>query len=167
MDFSCWHLMAGVAIWFSNLTHLLSCVWFLCDLVCGFSVCLTCVGGHSFSHSMNTHESLVRFDGLLDSFSCRLGWVYGHVSRASLLVHDFVLLMLLLVLLMIGPLRASRRFVLIITLAPFFKLISHGMLLRETQRLHFRTKFCILLTLMISWVHICCIQVLGSQVLID
>jgi hypothetical protein len=66
-----------------------------------------------------------------------------------LLVYDFVLVMLLLVL-MIGPLIASRRFVLIIILALFFELISHDMFLRETQRLHFRTKFCILLTLMIS-----------------
>jgi hypothetical protein len=30
-------------------------------------------------------------------------------------------------------LRASGRFVLMITLAPFFKLISHGMLLRGAQ----------------------------------
>jgi hypothetical protein len=47
-------------------------------------------------------------------------------------------------------LRVSRHFVLMTTLALFFELISHGMFLRETQRLHFRTKFCILLTLMIS-----------------
>jgi hypothetical protein len=33
----------------------------------------------------------------------------------------------------VGPLRASRRFVLIITLALFFELISHGMLLMGTQ----------------------------------
>jgi hypothetical protein len=65
-------------------------------------VCLTCVGGHSFSHSMITHEPLVRFDGLLDSFSCGLGQVHGHVSRASLLVHDFILVILLLVLLMLA-----------------------------------------------------------------
>jgi hypothetical protein len=69
-------------------------------------VCLTCIGGHSFSHSMNTHESNMRFhlfDGFIDSFSCGLGRVRGHVSRASLLVHDFVLMMLLLVLLMLVP----------------------------------------------------------------
>jgi hypothetical protein len=68
-------------------------------------VCLTCVGGHSFSHSMNTHEPLVRFDGLLDSFSCGLGRLCEHAYRASLLVHDFVLVlvMLLLVLLMLVP----------------------------------------------------------------
>jgi hypothetical protein len=35
-------------------------------------VCLTCVGGHNFFHSMNTHESFMRFDGLLDSF--HVGW---------------------------------------------------------------------------------------------
>jgi hypothetical protein len=61
-------------------------------------VCLTCVGGHSFSHSMNTHEPFVRFDRLLDSFSCGLGRVREHAYRASLLVHDFVLVMLLSVL---------------------------------------------------------------------
>jgi hypothetical protein len=94
MDFSCSHLITGVAIWFSNLTHLLSCVWLLWDLACGFSICLPCV-------SMITHEAFVWFDGLLDSFSCGLGWVRGHVSRVSLLVHDFVLVMLLLVLLML------------------------------------------------------------------
>jgi hypothetical protein len=64
-------------------------------------VCLTCGGGHSFSHSMNTHEPFVRFDGLLDSFSCGLGRVREHAYRASLLVHDFILVMLLLVLLML------------------------------------------------------------------
>jgi hypothetical protein len=64
-------------------------------------VCLTCVGGHSFSDSMNTHEPFMRFDGLLDSFSCGLGRVCEHAYRASLLVHDFVLVMLLLVLLIL------------------------------------------------------------------
>jgi hypothetical protein len=64
-------------------------------------VCLTYAGGHSFSRSMITHEPLVRFDGLLDSFSCGLRRVRGHVSRVFLLVHDFVLVMLLLVLLML------------------------------------------------------------------
>jgi hypothetical protein len=43
----------------------------------------------------------VRFDGFLDSFSCGLGRVRGHVSRVSLLVHDFVLMKLLLVILML------------------------------------------------------------------
>jgi hypothetical protein len=33
----------------------------------------------------------------------------------------------------VGPLRVSRHFVLIITLALFFELISHGMLLMRTQ----------------------------------
>jgi hypothetical protein len=68
---------------------------------CGFSVCLTCVDGHSFFHSMITHEPFMRFDGLLDSFSYGLGRVRGHVSRVSFFVHDFVLMMLLLVLLML------------------------------------------------------------------
>jgi hypothetical protein len=35
-------------------------------------MCLTCVGGHSFSHSMNTHEHFVRFDGLLNFLLCGL-----------------------------------------------------------------------------------------------
>jgi hypothetical protein len=60
-------------------------------------------GGHSFSHSMNTHESLERFDGLLDSFSGGLGRVREYTYKASLLVHDFVLVMLLLILLMLVP----------------------------------------------------------------
>jgi hypothetical protein len=101
MDSGCSYLMTRVVIWFFNLTHLLSCVWFLSLLACGFSVCLTCVDGHSFSHSMITHEPFVRFDGLLDSFLCGLGWVRGHISRASWLVHNFVFVMLLLVLLML------------------------------------------------------------------
>jgi hypothetical protein len=50
---------------------------FVCLILVGFglcfSVCLTCVDGHNFSHSMNTHGPLVRFDGLLDTFSCGLG----------------------------------------------------------------------------------------------
>jgi hypothetical protein len=43
----------------------------------------------------------VRFDGLLDSFSCGLGRVGEHAYRASLLIHDFVLVMPLLILLML------------------------------------------------------------------
>jgi hypothetical protein len=66
-------------------------------------MCLPCVDGHSFSHSMITHESFMRFDEFLDSFSYGLGSVRGHVSRVSLLVHDFVLVMPLLVLLMLVP----------------------------------------------------------------
>jgi hypothetical protein len=62
---------------------------------------LSCVGGPSFSHSMNTHEPFMRFDGLLHSFLCGLGRVREHAYRASLLVHDFVLMMLLLILLML------------------------------------------------------------------
>jgi hypothetical protein len=64
---------------------------------------LPCVDGDSFSHSMITHEPFVRFDGFLDTFSCGLGRVRGHVSRVSLLVHDFILVMPLLVLLMLVP----------------------------------------------------------------
>jgi hypothetical protein len=64
-------------------------------------MCLPCVDGHSFSHSMITHEPFMRFHRFLDSFSCGLGRVRGHVSRVSLLVHDFVLVMLLLVLLIL------------------------------------------------------------------
>jgi hypothetical protein len=45
----------------------------------------------------------MRFDGFIDYLSCGLGRVHGHISRASLLVHDFVLVMLLLVLLMLVP----------------------------------------------------------------
>jgi hypothetical protein len=43
----------------------------------------------------------MRFDGFLDSLSCGLGRVHGYVSRASFLVHDFVLVMLLLVLMLV------------------------------------------------------------------
>jgi hypothetical protein len=73
IDSGCSYLMAGVTIWFSNLTHLLSCVLFLWDLACGFSMYLPCVDGHSSSHGMITHEPFVRFDGFPDSFSCGLG----------------------------------------------------------------------------------------------
>jgi hypothetical protein len=45
----------------------------------------------------------VRFDKLLDSFSCGLGRVREHVSRASLMVNDFIHVILLLVLLMLVP----------------------------------------------------------------
>jgi hypothetical protein len=71
-----------------------------------------------------------------------------------LLVHDFVLAMLLLVLLMMFPWEILIIF-LMIALILFLELIFHGMFLRGTQRLYFWTKFCILLTLMISWVHLC------------
>jgi hypothetical protein len=66
-------------------------------------MCLPSVDGHSFSHSMITHEPFMRFDGLLDSFSYGLGRVREHAYRASLLVHDFVLVMPFLVLLMLVP----------------------------------------------------------------
>jgi hypothetical protein len=66
-------------------------------------VCFPYVDGNSFSHSMITHEPFVRFDGFFDSLSCGLGRVRGHVSRVSLLVHNFVLVMLLLVLLILFP----------------------------------------------------------------
>jgi hypothetical protein len=41
---------------------------------------------HSFSHSMNTSEPNMRFclvDGSVDFFSCGLGQVHAHASRAS------------------------------------------------------------------------------------
>jgi hypothetical protein len=66
-------------------------------------MCLCCVDGHSFSYSMNTHEPFMRFDGLLDSFSCGLERVREYAYRASLFVHDFVLVMPILVLLMLVP----------------------------------------------------------------
>jgi hypothetical protein len=46
------------------------------NLVCGFSQVLYSFSGHSFSHSMNTHEPNMRFhlfDQFLGSFSCGLG----------------------------------------------------------------------------------------------
>jgi hypothetical protein len=45
----------------------------------------------------------MRFDGLLDSFSCGLGRVREYAYRTSLFVHDFILVMLILVLLMLVP----------------------------------------------------------------
>jgi hypothetical protein len=165
MDSGCSHLMTGVAIWFSNLTHLLSCVWFLWDLACGFSVCMTCVGGHSISHSMNTHEAFVRFDGFLDFFSCRLGWVRGHILETPLLVHDFVLVMLLLVLPILSPWDLVG-FLMIASLLSS-SLYLTACFLGGLDGFFLWTKFYILLTLMISWVYLYCIQVLGSRVFID
>jgi hypothetical protein len=43
-------------------------------------------------------------DGFLDSFSYGLGQVCGMLLELLLLIHDFVLVMLLLVLLMLFPL---------------------------------------------------------------
>jgi hypothetical protein len=64
------------------------------------------------------------------------------------LVHDFVLVMFALVLLMMFPLEILIIFLIIAS----FLSSSHyfGVFLRGTQRLYFRTKFCILLTLVIS-----------------
>jgi hypothetical protein len=45
----------------------------------------------------------VRFDELLDSFSCGLGRVHEHIYIASLLVHELIFVMLLLVLLILFP----------------------------------------------------------------
>jgi hypothetical protein len=101
---------------------------------------------------MNTCEPNMRFhfiDGFLDSFSCGLGRVRGRASKAS-----FILVMLLLVLPMLFPWEILIIF-LMIALVLFLELIFCGMFLRETERLHFWSKFCILLTSMISWVHLC------------
>jgi hypothetical protein len=70
-----------------------------------------------------------------------------------LLVHDFVLVIFLLVLLTLFPLEILVIFLLnasFLSSSYYFNVF-----LRGTQRFHFWTKFCILLTLMISWVHLC------------
>lgn len=44
------------------------------------------LGGHSFSHGMNTHEPSIKphfIDGYYDSFSCGLGCSHGHALKAS------------------------------------------------------------------------------------
>jgi hypothetical protein len=122
MDSSCSCLMTRVAIWFFNLTHLLSFVWFLWNLAWGFSVCLTWVGGHRFSHSMNTHDPFMRFDGFLDSFSCGLGWVRRHVSRVSFIGPRPCFCDAFICSSHIVPLR-SRRFFLMIALVLFLELV--------------------------------------------
>jgi hypothetical protein len=66
---------------------------------------------------------------------------------------DFFLVMLQLVLLMLFPWDLLVVF-LIITLILFIELIFCGMLLRVIQRVHLQIKFCIMLTLMISWVQL-------------
>jgi hypothetical protein len=63
-------------------------------------------GSHSFSHNMNTHEPNMRFhllDGFLDSLSYGLRRVHGHALELLLLIHDFMLVMLLLIHLMLFP----------------------------------------------------------------
>jgi hypothetical protein len=83
-----------------------SCVWFLWEFGLWLFSVVDSFGSHSFSHSMNTHEPNMRlhlFDRFLDSCSCGLGRVRGHLLKLLLLVHDFVLFMLLLVLLMLFP----------------------------------------------------------------
>jgi hypothetical protein len=47
---------------------------------------LDSLSDHRIFHSMNTHELNMRFhlfDRFLDSFSCGLGHIRGHASRAS------------------------------------------------------------------------------------
>jgi hypothetical protein len=86
MDFGCSRHLTGVAKWFSNLTPMLFVglilvgIWFVAFLS------VDSFGGHSFSHSMNTHEPNMRFrliDGFLDSLSCGLEQIFGPTSRAS------------------------------------------------------------------------------------
>jgi hypothetical protein len=67
----------------------------------------------------------------------------------------------------IVPLRASHRFVLIITLGLFFELISHDMFLMETQWLLFMNQILHLANPHDKLSTLCCIQVLGSQVFSD
>jgi hypothetical protein len=78
-----------------------------------FSV-LDSFGGHSFSHSMNTHESNMRFHLLIDSltpFSSGLGQVHGH----SFVAPRLILVLLPLVHLMLFPLEILVIFLMIVS----------------------------------------------------
>jgi hypothetical protein len=82
-----------------------------------FSV-LDSFGGHSFSHSMNTHESNMRFHLLMDSltpFSSGLGQVHGHAFRASFVAPRLILVLLPLVHLMLFPLEILVIFLMIVS----------------------------------------------------
>jgi hypothetical protein len=72
--------------------------------------------GHSFSHSMNTHEPNMRFqliDGSLDSFFLWVRMSSWTTYRVLLLVHDIIIVMLLLVLLMLLSLEILIIFLMI------------------------------------------------------
>jgi hypothetical protein len=89
------------------------CVWFLWEFSLWLFSVLDSLSGHSFSHSLNTCEPNMRFcliDGFLDSFSCRLGWVHGHASRASFLHPQLYSSDAFIGSSHVVPLRASHHF---------------------------------------------------------
>jgi hypothetical protein len=77
------------------------------------------------------------FDGFLDSFSCGLGRVRGHASKASFVGPRLCSCDTSIGSSHIVPLRVSRYRFLIITLTLFFELTHHDMLLRVMQKLYF------------------------------
>jgi hypothetical protein len=98
---------------------------------------------HRFSHSMSTRELNIRFhlfDGFLDTFSCGLGRVRGHVSRASFVGPQFCSCDSFIGSSHVVPLDILVMF-LMIALILFLELILCGMFLRETQDFIFEPNF--------------------------
>jgi hypothetical protein len=147
-----------------------SCVWFLWKFGLWLFSVLDSFSGHNFVHSMNTHEPNMRFhlfDRFLGSFSWGLGQVHRYASKASYVGPWLCYCDASIGSSHVVALSASRRFCSNKHISSFPRVNISRHASKGESRLHFRTKFCILLTLMISWVYWCCIQVLGSQVFID
>jgi hypothetical protein len=101
--------MIGIAKWFSNLTPMFF-MWLILVGLCfvSFSV-LDSFGGHS----MNTHESNMRFHILMDSltpFLSGLGRVHRHAFRASFVDPRFCPYNASFSSSHVVPFRDSRRF---------------------------------------------------------
>jgi hypothetical protein len=105
---------------------------------------------------MNTCEPNMRFhliDGFLDSFSCGLGWVRGHASRASFVGPRLCSCDAFIGSSHVVPLRASHHFFNNHTRSfPWVNISRHAS--KGESKTLFLTKFCIMLTLMISWVQL-------------
>jgi hypothetical protein len=129
---------------------------------------LDSLGGHGFSHSMNTHEPNLRlylFDRFFDSFFCRLGRVRGHTSRASSVGPRLCSCVAFICPSYVVPFRDSHHFSNVITRS--FPRVN----IRHASKCDSKTSFSNQI-LHLANPHdelsaFVCIQVLGSQVFTD
>jgi hypothetical protein len=124
-------------------------------------LCACRVDGHNFSHSMITHELFWDLMDYLTPF--HVGWdKFVDIFLEFPCWFTILCLWCFLWFFLCWSFESLSPLCSYITLALLFELISHGMLLIRTQWLLLWTKFCILLTFIISWVHLYCIHILGS-----
>jgi hypothetical protein len=174
-------LMTGVIIWFSNLTHLLSWVWLLWDLAC-FFLCAWRVDSYEIwlvvilcaclvlmviafliACSLMSPSEIWWISWLLFIWVGMSSWT---CSRASMLV-TILFLWCFFWFFLWWSLKSLLQFCSNDHSCSFlWAYISRHASYGDSMS-SFMNQILHLLTLMISWVYLCCIQVLCSQVFID